>query len=147
MALNKVRNQLGTQLVQLLKSIKEYFNQNGNNSYEQILSITHPAQAVMEVCPAAKIRGYNMIDYKKKSSSPIWAGDSWDQCSGDIISYGEVGQTSYFGLNLCSVGHSNSRHIAKKKSSSIFLFCVLNDSEDLRSKLDIMAKALADHDK
>jgi hypothetical protein len=124
----------------MLDSVKDHFDQGGT-----LMSITHPVQAIMEASQAIKIRSYNMNDYKSKFNSPVWFGQSWNYCSDDIC-YGNIGQLSYYGLSLCEVADKNSRSVSKMRSSSL-LFSVLNESEDLKSKLGRMTKALSNHDK
>ena len=130
---------------QMLKSVKVHLNGICEHD-EKMDQIKHPAQALMGICPTVRIQGCNIIDYKNNHSSPVWFGNSWDDCSREFISYGEVGRTSFFGLNLCSVSHKNSRNIAKMKAAAL-LFNVLRESSEIRSKLELMTKALSDDKK
>lgn len=125
----------------MLSSMKD-LSENGQINEKLLLSITHPVQAITEICPAIKVRDCSMINYGNKSTSLLWYGESWDRCLDDFV--GGVGQISCYGMNLCSVAHANSRKVAKMKSSSL-LFGVLTYSEECRSKLEIMTKALAEN--
>ncbi len=127
----------------MVKAIDEHFVDSSNDKNSLLMQLTHPVQALTEICSSFKTRSCNTNEFYHKFKAPLWFGRSWEHCSEDSTPRGYVGHIHFHDLNLCAIADKYSRSVAKLKASSLLHF-VLNESEDLQKKLEEMTNALSD---
>lgn len=124
----------------MLKAVDAHFAQSQDKK-SLLMELTHPVQALTEICPSMKIRSCSTNEFYHRFKAPVWFGKNWEHCSEEATPHGNVGHVHFHDLNLCAMADKYSRSVGKLKASSI-LHYVLSQSKDLKEKLQELSMAL-----